>query len=190
MVSGGCLARLLSAFLLRMPLLHQEMIKNPKFVLHIIPVGAFETGLRFDLSVIADEVSDTLNQWGAVGGITVIISMASLTMRVAKPMRIHICRSSITVLLGALQASYLEPEGERRLIRNTAIENALTKGLERYMRVQEKLGVEPPLFVMLTLLGVAGYRLDQSDFDDHTIDRNDLIIPEVRWRNSVRILTR
>jgi hypothetical protein len=48
------------------------------------------------------------------------------------------------------------------------------------MQMQARLGVEPPLFVMLTLLGVAGYRLDRSDFDDHTIDRNDLIIPEVR----------
>ena len=85
-------------------------------------------------------------------------------------------RTTRVVLIVRIPKSFALPH----VIRSRVIENALTKGLERYMRVQEKLGVEPPLFVMLTLLGVAGYRLDQSDFDDHTIDRSDLIIPEVR----------
>lgn len=156
-----------------------QMIKNPKLVLHIIPVGAFESGVRFDLSAIADDVSGTrpmgCGSWNNRYNFDGLLNYGRGQTDAYSYLQLFYHGA-----VEALQASYLEPRGESRVFRSTAIEDALAKDLSRYMRVQKKLGVEPPLFVMLTLLGVAGYRLDRSDFDDHTIDRNDLIIPEVR----------
>jgi hypothetical protein len=156
-----------------------QVIKNPKVVLHIIPVGAFESGVRFELSAIADDVSGTrpmgCGGWNHRYNFDGLLNYGRGQTDAYSYLQIFYHGA-----VEALQASYLEPKGESRVFRSTAIEDALAKDLSRYMRLQEKLGVEPPLFVMLTLLGVAGYRLDRSDFDDHTIDRNDLIIPEIR----------
>jgi len=156
-----------------------QMIKNPKVVLHIVPVGAFESGVRLDLSAIADDISGTkpmgCGSWDHRYNFDGLLNYGRGQNDAYSYLQIFYHGA-----IEALQASYLEPEGERRIYRSRRVEEALTEGVSRYMRVLEKLGVGPPLFVMLTLLGVAGYRLDRSDFDDHTVDRNDLIIPEVR----------
>jgi hypothetical protein len=57
------------------------------------------------------------------------------------------------------------------------------------MSVQAKMGIEMPVLVMLTLLGVAGYALDTSkdSFDhtgDHLIDRDSLVLPEILVENA------
>jgi len=56
------------------------------------------------------------------------------------------------------------------------------------LRLQRNLGVQPPVFVMLSLLSVKGYRIayggpwvDEEDFD--AIDRDSLIVPEVMIDN-------
>lgn len=50
--------------------------------------------------------------------------------------------------------------------------------------MQEKLGVEPPLFIMLSLIGVRGYVMAVNHrlylYDrEHPIDRDVLVIPEI-----------
>jgi hypothetical protein len=50
------------------------------------------------------------------------------------------------------------------------------------MSPQKDQGVEPPLFVMLTFLGVKAYEVSFSGIspfeEGHRIDRNDLLLPE------------
>lgn len=50
------------------------------------------------------------------------------------------------------------------------------------MSLQQDLGVEPPLFVMLSFLGVKDYVIAFSGSyrpgERHPIDQNDLILPE------------
>lgn len=159
-----------------------SLIKNPKIVLHIVPVGAFDPAVRFDLSAVVDDVSDTkpigCGSWNHRYNFDGLLSYARGQGEAYSYLQIFHHGA-----IEALQASYLEPTGEERIIRSTAIENAMADYLSRYMRTQQKLGVEPPFFVMLALLGVAGYRINGSDrflgSDGHAIDRNDLIIPEV-----------
>jgi hypothetical protein len=50
--------------------------------------------------------------------------------------------------------------------------------------IQKQLAVEPPLFIMLSLLGVKGYTMavDPIRFlghDLHPVDRDTLLVPEV-----------
>lgn len=58
----------------------------------------------------------------------------------------------------------------------------MLRALLGHLALQENLGVDPPVLVMLSLLGVRGYRMTASapDFDaDAAIHRDDLMVPEI-----------
>jgi len=54
--------------------------------------------------------------------------------------------------------------------------------VSRILSLQKELGVEPPLFIMLSLLGVKDYEMAFSGTsawgEGHPIDQNDLLVPE------------
>jgi hypothetical protein len=153
---------------------------NPKIVLHIVPIGAFDPAVRFDLSDLAREGGPKpigSGGWNHRYNLEGLLAYS------------HDRESVFTYTqafhhgaIEAVQASYIEADKQEHAIRATAIENAITKHVSQYINTQQAMGVEPPLFIMLSLLGVSGYRLSVSDYvpgDSHPIDRNDLIIPEV-----------
>ena len=62
-----------------------------------------------------------------------------------------------------------------------AYENYLVEFLSHYLNILKNLGVLPPIFVFLTLLGVKGYtmyRKNPHHFRIYNIDRDILILPE------------
>ena len=154
---------------------------NPKIVLHIVPAGAFGPAVRFDLSRIAYDAGATkpigCGGWDHRYNFDGFLSHA----------RDHKGTFSYTQVfhhgsIEAVQAAYIEAATQEHPIRIRAIENDIAKHLSRYMNTQKIMSVEPPLFIMLSLLGVAGYRLGGDNIwgaAGHAIDRNDLIITEV-----------
>lgn len=63
-----------------------------------------------------------------------------------------------------------------------AFEQYVLRALLGHLALQENLGVDPPVLVMLSLLGVGGYRMTASapDFDAGVaIDRDKLVVPEI-----------
>lgn len=60
-------------------------------------------------------------------------------------------------------------------------EKGLLNYLPRLAMIQKKLGVEPPLFIMLSVLGVKDCTMHRewSFGEAHPIDRDTLVIPEV-----------
>src|SRR5260370_32510778 len=68
-------------------------------------------------------------------------------------------------------------------------ERKLLEAVKRYTVLQKFLGTEPPFFIMVSFLGVKGYRIfiQMSGYDAEftdKIDRMNLIIPEVMVENS------
>jgi len=65
-------------------------------------------------------------------------------------------------------------------IRSLAFENKLISGLDRYLELENDVGFEPPIFVMMSLIGVKGYTmgLDPSSHK-FEIDRDLLILPDI-----------
>jgi hypothetical protein len=64
-------------------------------------------------------------------------------------------------------------------------ERKLLVAVKRYLELQTFLGSNPPFFVMVSFLGVQGYKIALQRSEHHIaeytkeIDRNNLIIPEV-----------
>jgi hypothetical protein len=87
-------------------------------------------------------------------------------------------------IIEAVEALILEDRHGERIIPSIAYEKELLSALPRFLSIQKELGVDPPLFIMLSLVGVKGYDMavDRLLFlgrDSHPIDRDTLQIPEV-----------
>jgi hypothetical protein len=80
-------------------------------------------------------------------------------------------------------------------IRKSETEGLIHAGYERrvlrtisnVVSIQKELGVEPPLFIMLSLLGVKGHRMAfdgaSSWTEGHPIDEKNLIVPETMFED-------
>jgi hypothetical protein len=89
---------------------------------------------------------------------------------------------------GVIEASdnyaFFEEEGESR-IDGYKLDEGLIKAVHRYFRLLSGLGVEPPIFLLLSLVGVSGYKMLQKDMPYgyysalRSVDRDDLVVPEV-----------
>lgn len=159
-----------------------ELQRNARTVLHIVPVGAFDAVVRFDVTSL--ERQGDLVEPMCARGYTSRHNFDGFLTYAAVP--------------GALAHSYLQVfshgsvealedfllEGDRRVIFGARLEQELIASLPRFLSIQRQLGVEPPLFIMLSLIGVAGYSMDTTRLRparlyNAPIDRDTLVVPEV-----------
>jgi len=155
--------------------------QNPKIIFHIVPFDAFNPASRFHVSSLANDVGKlqpiSASGWNTRHNFDGYLSFAdSLTY-------LQVFRNGN---IEAVNASIIETV-DRRLtiptIPSLLFEEKLLDALPRFLSIQKQLGVEPPLFIMLSLLGVSGYRMGVDSRLDSTfgypIDRDALILPEI-----------
>jgi hypothetical protein len=87
------------------------------------------------------------------------------------------------VIEAADNYAFFEEEGESR-IDGDKLDEGLIKAVQRYFRLLRDLGVESPVFLLLSLVGVRGYRMLQKGFQPYPsplrpVDRDALLVPEV-----------
>ncbi len=157
----------------------------PKLVLHIVPFEAFDPAARFDLFLLNDPTQANF----------------------LKPLKLHnggyrfphfnfdglLCDLQDTYTqvfrngsIEAVDTTILGASRERRITSGDIYERRVLEALKRSLAAQKRLGVEPPIFVMISFLGVKGYNIGFHDLDswayetqDHIIDRADLLVPEI-----------
>jgi hypothetical protein len=157
--------------------------EGAKTVLHLVPLNAFDPAVKFDLNPLRREAGLLEPLW-STGWNAPAYNFDGIYVSSERDKVYH---SYVQVFRGgiieAANASLLEPEKDgRKLIAGVAYEDVLLKGLRRYLDLQRRLGVEPPVVVMLSLLGVKGYSMLVSPgrrFNEgHQIDRDALLMPE------------
>lgn len=170
---------------------------SPKIVLHLIPLGAFEATARLDVnSLTADIHRNHLRPISAAFDFWSHHNFDGL-------IRYSFDRSGGTN--GNLAYHYVQlfrngiiESVDARIIRKPAknydgypyipddYEDALVKVLPSNLDVLQRLGVEPPILIMLSILDVKGYVINYSDVfpssskPRHPTHKNDLIVPEVQ----------
>ena len=155
---------------------------NSKIVLHIIPLAAFDPSIRFDLSSLSD-----IN---TLGSLQFIYAGSFSHRNNFDGFLTYIPLSEgwdIFLYLQIFHSGAIEGV-DASTIHNGFIPRGYEKGLigafKRFLTVQKNLGVELPIVIMLTLLGVSGATIEDyySQFGirrPHHIDRNDLLVPEI-----------
>ena len=71
----------------------------------------------------------------------------------------------------------------QRLVPSAAYEDRLVRFVPKYLQVQKTLGLSPPVYIFVSLLGIKGHRLgvteSASDFEErYPFDTDSLLLPE------------
>ena len=153
-----------------------------KIVLHIVPFGAFDLSAKPNLGLLTQvdhvRLMEPLRLYSG-GFPSPYYNFDGLLVSVQDSYTQIFRNGSIE----SVDTSILSASRERRFTSGSIYEARLLQALKRYLHAQQRLDVELPLLVMVSLLGVKGYaiRFDINDFflDDHRIDRSNLIVSEI-----------
>jgi hypothetical protein len=76
--------------------------------------------------------------------------------------------------------TYLLKERDgKKLIPSPHFEKDIISALDNCLKLQETLGLNPPIFVMISLLDIKDYTLSVQHSTTRPIDRNVLLLPDV-----------
>jgi hypothetical protein len=162
------------------------LTSGPKLIVHVVPMHAFDLSTNFDLSMAQTEVTSFRP---IVEG---LVSEPRYNfdgfLRSSFPSRSSEAISYIQIFRnGAIEAvdTYvLSTYQADKTIFGNYLEDSLLGALPGYLSFQKKLGVDLPIFVMLTLQGVASFKIVPDGISHHMnaplpIDRPDLLVPEI-----------
>lgn len=161
------------------------MNKDAKIVLHIVPFRAFDPAMRFNVSSLVHKTGSLEPIYAANWNPRHNFD-GFLTYTDCGPLG-HTSYVQIfhNGSIEAVEAYLLHNKKEGTgLIPSDCFEQKLIEAVKRYLLIQKQLGVEPPIFIMLSLLGVSGYIMHVSPFqfrlgNVNPIDRDILLVPEI-----------
>lgn len=156
-----------------------------KIVLHLIPLESFSPGYNIDLNPIISNPEKLMPIYHS--GYSYRINLeGNLSYSGGRNNKSHsyvqLYRNwIIEAVEGGMLRADKEPEEARKTIPSVAYERELLESVKGYLNVLKELGVNMPIVVFLTLIGVKDYKmgLDTMRFDDsYRIDRDILQLPE------------
>jgi len=156
-----------------------------RLVLHFLPVDAFANGHAVDLSPIYQEPSKMppimARSW--THRITLEGVATYCGLQGGAVSYVHLYRSGVLEVVTTetlINPRMPDDEGNVCRIPSVLFERELLRDLHSKLTLQSALGVAPPIYVFLSLLGVRGYRMTTGDSSDlgEEIDRDALLLPE------------
>lgn len=148
-------------------------------VLHVVPIAALSSNSNIDVRNAAPpHVIETPAPIAASSWDTRFNFDGLLTFSPKLNNYVQLFRSGA---IEAVDTTLLEPyEPYPDFVPVGAFEQRITAATARFVSFQRKLGFVPPIFVMLTLVGVT---TGPQTLSHHSIDRDVLILPDVVVQN-------
>ncbi len=165
-----------------------------KLILHMIPSSAFNPSVSVDVKALNDyskwDLMRPLVVWGTQPPTSIrfnldgIARSAQWTRNPAAPVLmpagyVQVFRNGIVEVV---DVTILGINGEKKQFLGEVFELRLLQAVKKHIELQQFLGIEPPVFIMVSLLGVRGYKINRGGYPPNCteeIDRTNLIIPEV-----------
>jgi hypothetical protein len=163
--------------------LHSE--SKAKLIFHIIPFNAFDSSSSYDMNYLYNDPSKikpmSAGSWDTRLNFDGIVSYTGNSGKSGKSSYLQIYRNGIIEAVTSRITSE-QQNGMQSIQMNSVIGN-LKACIEQTFHFYKKLGVSPPFFIMLALLGVKGLELYAEGItiwaDAGKIDRENLILPEM-----------
>lgn len=163
-----------------------KLESDSKVVLHVLPVASFDRKTVIDITFFSDQTI-SLPTIGTYGGYNRFnfdgyLSHGAIVEKHSCWAYTQLFRNGV---FEAVTAHMIQKQGNENLIWIKSLEGQLISVLQECIELEKRLGLEPPIIVTLSLLGVKGCKiyLKNSFFYDledyHPIDKNNLILPEL-----------
>ena len=169
---------------------------GPKCVLHLVPFDAFAFQAHYDLSRLFDHPEKLANagRWLATSGYErsrynfdgLVAYFPHYDETQPREWYTQCFRN------GIIEAVNMEHNSRRRGEEESSIgieyEDSVSRAVSEYLKIQRDLGIAPPVFALLTLLGVKGRKLSRRnaylsgvvrDLGGEPFKEGDLVLPEV-----------
>ena len=152
-----------------------------KTVFHLVPIKAFDPSMIFNLSGLHKNLNSLKpifssvwnGQYNSDGFLTYAHSVTNTSGFVGSYVQFFHNGIIEAADLRLLLDGY---------IKGPVFKQDLVEALFRFLSCQRKVGVEPPLYAMLSFIKVKGFQLatGQDSFESHKIEKEDLLFPEVQ----------
>ena len=165
---------------------HIQLIKGAKVVLHLIPVSAFELGNRYDLRAVSSSDIQPMIEVGGWDHRHNFDGLAFFRGNITKGNVLEYTQIYHNGIIETVNAELLNVYNQRKAIPSPEFEQGIVRAFGSHISVLKKLGVDFPIWVALSLLGIKGYQmydprsLSMQLGNRYPIDRDELIIPEVQ----------
>lgn len=158
--------------------------ETPKVILHVLPWAAFDPGNSIRFAGLDDPDRLLRPLAGSGSGIKYnfdgVYTHTHLNNEGRSEGYLQLFRNGCFETVSADITFIRDQQG---CIPSLDFEQEIIASVTRIKALQKQLGIEPPLLLMLSLLGIKGYVLGVSsryrNWQPMQIDRNDLIVPEV-----------
>ncbi len=170
------------------------ILKNKgKIVLHIIPFNSIDKSSNYDLSFLINQESRNLLRTIIAESINYKYNVDGLVIH--DP---HGFSYTRIFRQGIIEAVSHPSWGSGDSIPSYAYEDWLLKTIKNYLEILNKLNIDFPIIIMLSLMGVKGFKIGISEDlkwklsipQEHSIDRDNLLINEVVMNNKKEDVSR
>jgi hypothetical protein len=164
------------------------LLKNPMIVMHLIPLLSVTSSSTIDMHslqhkglecppIYASDRDSIPSSYNFDGWYSYV------KLDYEKPECYSYAQLFRNGSVEAVEAFLLRPHNNNLVVLQVTFEDELMKALRKLIVFQQSLGIEPPVIVFLSVLGVRDYEIRVSNYMGslhlHPIDRDNLILPEV-----------
>ena len=157
-----------------------------RIVLHCVPITAMNPTSSINLSEMDNPLSPVLRPISPGGGWSSRFNFDGFLTYGSNRNYTQLFRSGA---IEAVEANALNMKEWRRFtgregpdfIAFGELQNNLIEAVSSYTQLQKRVGLEPPIFILVSLLGVRNYRVTtgSTTFSPDVIDRDALVLPDV-----------
>jgi hypothetical protein len=145
-----------------------RLTPHPKTVLHLLPYSALDPNSSIDVSLLEHRSSEFpplspyhLRSWGPRYNRNGLLITGNSGDPPVPSTYLQLFRSGVVEAVESMSLRSQHPRdlGLDPIISASAFEGVVIEALKRFLRLLELVEIEPPIVVMLSLVGVKGYRL-------------------------------
>lgn len=162
------------------------LYQNPKIVLHLIPINAFNSLQKYDINPVYDNRHDKLpliyrsisnGRFNLDGLVTYSENEKGIFSAYTQ-----LYRNGIIEAVDSLMLKPREINNTKIKIIPSTYEEKLIKAVSSYLKLLPEFTIEPPIFIFLSLLGVKNYTIWHETYgyreEGLPIDHALLLLPE------------
>jgi hypothetical protein len=159
-----------------------QMLSGAKVVLHLIPLESVASSTQLDIERAYGDFAKLppIYSMGMNRRIN-LDGLVTSSPNAAQPSYVQLMRNGIIEAVNWQLLNW--KRGDRRVLLMTTFEEQLIKSLGAYLVFLNDFGIDPPIYVFLSMLGASGCEIEASaelgDVQRYPIDREMLLLPEV-----------
>lgn len=154
--------------------------KTPKLILHLVPEKAFDPSMIFGLSGLYRDPNGLKPVYSSVA--TSLYNSEGFAVCGYSLLRLRGTVGSYVQIFhnGIIEAVDLRFLNEGYIL-GEPFKKHLIISLPKYLKTQEQIGVEPPIFFMLSMLNFKDFNTDfDVPLNRHIIEQDCLLLPELK----------